>query len=249
MRTPRAMRPSQMASRSVSNTKSAREPVRSINSSKAAKLSVASACVIGGPSATAPRPRSARRPEPATRNCRRDHSSSDLCLQLYTEQYNGRLLMGGLRRERGSPGSFATRSFGAPAVIGTSDVVGTLEKRHEHRRREFAVSDAISRTARLARASREDGRARTRRRRPLGRRDGCHHPYAHRKEPRHRRRRILFDKVPGYPARVSARSTASFPRSAASRSTLGLPLEHDRKVDIVQRYHQRMQDLKPLPPR
>jgi hypothetical protein len=63
--------------------------VRSIDSSKAAKLSVASACVIGDPSATAPRPGFALQPEPATESQGR-HSSSDLCLQLYTEQYNGR---------------------------------------------------------------------------------------------------------------------------------------------------------------
>src|SRR5881227_3900336 len=31
--------------------------------------------------------------------------------------------------------------------------------------------------------------------------------------------------------------------------TLGLPLQHARKVDIVQRYYARMQDLRPLPPR
>ena len=31
--------------------------------------------------------------------------------------------------------------------------------------------------------------------------------------------------------------------------TLGLPLKHDRKIDIVQRYHHRMQNLKTLPPR
>ena len=31
--------------------------------------------------------------------------------------------------------------------------------------------------------------------------------------------------------------------------TLGLPLDYERKVDIVQKYHARMQQLKPLPPR
>ena len=31
--------------------------------------------------------------------------------------------------------------------------------------------------------------------------------------------------------------------------TLGLPLKYDRKVDIVQRYHARMQNMKTLPPR
>src|SRR5262249_6369126 len=49
-------------------------------------------------------------------------------------------------------------------------------------------------------------------------------------------------------ARATARCMASFLRSHASL-TLGLPLQHERKVDIVQRYHARMQDLRPLPPR
>src|SRR5271155_2139695 len=59
---------------------------------------------------------------------------------------------------------------------------------------------------------------------------------------------ILFDKVPGYRPgfRTLYGQLSSIRRIAL---TLGLPLEHDRKVDIVQRYHQRMQELKPLPPR
>jgi UbiD family decarboxylase len=59
---------------------------------------------------------------------------------------------------------------------------------------------------------------------------------------------ILFDNVPGYPAgyRTLYGQLSSIRRIAL---TLGLPLEHDRKVDIVQRYHERMRDLKPLPPR
>src|SRR5580658_1518877 len=59
---------------------------------------------------------------------------------------------------------------------------------------------------------------------------------------------ILFDDVPGYPAgyRTLYGQLSSIRRIAL---TLGLPLEHDRKVDIVQRYHERMRELKPLPPR
>ena len=59
---------------------------------------------------------------------------------------------------------------------------------------------------------------------------------------------ILFDNVPGYPKgfRTLYGQLSSIRRIAL---TLGLPLEHDRKVDIVQRYHERMQDLKPMPPR
>jgi 4-hydroxy-3-polyprenylbenzoate decarboxylase len=59
---------------------------------------------------------------------------------------------------------------------------------------------------------------------------------------------ILFDDVPGYPKgfRTLYGQLSSIKRIAL---TLGLPLEHERKVDIVQRYHERMQDLKPLPPR
>jgi UbiD family decarboxylase len=59
---------------------------------------------------------------------------------------------------------------------------------------------------------------------------------------------ILFDNVPGYAKgfRTLYGQLSSIRRIAL---TLGLPLEHDRKVDIVQRYHQRMQELRPLPPR
>ena len=31
--------------------------------------------------------------------------------------------------------------------------------------------------------------------------------------------------------------------------TLGLPQERERKVDIVKQYHERIQTMKPLPPR
>jgi 4-hydroxy-3-polyprenylbenzoate decarboxylase len=59
---------------------------------------------------------------------------------------------------------------------------------------------------------------------------------------------ILFDEVPGYPKgfRTLYGHFSSIRRVAL---TLGLPLKYERKVDIVQRYHARMQDLKLLPPR
>ena len=59
---------------------------------------------------------------------------------------------------------------------------------------------------------------------------------------------LLFDDVPGYPKgyRTLYGQLSSIRRIAL---TLGLPLDYERKVDIVQRYHARMQDLKPLPPR
>ena len=59
---------------------------------------------------------------------------------------------------------------------------------------------------------------------------------------------ILFDDVPGYRKgfRTLYGQLSSVNRIAL---TLGLPLQHQRKVDIVQRYHARMQDLRPLPPR
>ncbi len=59
---------------------------------------------------------------------------------------------------------------------------------------------------------------------------------------------ILFDEVPGYPKgfRTLYGQFSSLRRIAL---TLGLPLEYQRKVDIVQKYYERMQTLKPLPPR
>ena len=59
---------------------------------------------------------------------------------------------------------------------------------------------------------------------------------------------ILFDNVPGYPAgyRTLYGQLSSVRRIAL---TLGLPLDYERKADIVQKYHARMQELKPLPPR
>lgn len=59
---------------------------------------------------------------------------------------------------------------------------------------------------------------------------------------------ILFDDVPGYPKgyRTLYGHFSSLKRVAL---TLGLPLERERKVDIVKQYHARMQDMKLLPPR
>src|SRR5579862_9953716 len=59
---------------------------------------------------------------------------------------------------------------------------------------------------------------------------------------------ILFDDVPGYAKgfRTLYGQLSSIKRIAL---TLDLPLEYERKVGIVQRYHERMVDLKPLAPR
>ena len=59
---------------------------------------------------------------------------------------------------------------------------------------------------------------------------------------------ILFDKVPGYPAgyRTLYGQLSSIKRIAL---TLGLPLDYERRVDIVKKYFERMQEMKPLPPR
>ena len=59
---------------------------------------------------------------------------------------------------------------------------------------------------------------------------------------------ILFDNVAGYPKgfRTLYGQLSSVRRIAL---TLGLPLEYERKVDVVRTYHARMQNLKPLPPR
>src|ERR1700733_12953988 len=59
---------------------------------------------------------------------------------------------------------------------------------------------------------------------------------------------ILFDEVPGYPKgfRTLYGHFSTVKRVAL---TLGLPLEQKRKVDIVQRFHARMQNMKSIPPR
>src|SRR5271169_5640283 len=56
---------------------------------------------------------------------------------------------------------------------------------------------------------------------------------------------ILFDDVLGYPQgyRTLYGQLSSIKRIAL---TLGLPLDYERKVDIVQRYHARMQEMNPL---
>jgi UbiD family decarboxylase len=59
---------------------------------------------------------------------------------------------------------------------------------------------------------------------------------------------LLFDDIPGYPKgyRTLYGHFSSVKRVAL---TLGLPLEYDRKVDIVKKYHERIRSMKPLPPR
>ncbi|MBI2358371.1 MAG: UbiD family decarboxylase [Deltaproteobacteria bacterium] len=59
---------------------------------------------------------------------------------------------------------------------------------------------------------------------------------------------ILFDEVPGYPKgfRTLYGQFSTMKRVAL---TLGLPLEYERKSDIVKSYHERMQNLKLMKPR
>src|SRR5438105_8431352 len=59
---------------------------------------------------------------------------------------------------------------------------------------------------------------------------------------------ILFDDVPGYPKgfRTLYGQFSTIKRIAL---TLGLPLEYERKVEIVQAYHERMQSMALVPPR
>ncbi len=59
---------------------------------------------------------------------------------------------------------------------------------------------------------------------------------------------ILFDEIPGYPKgfRTLYGHFSTVKRVAL---TLGLPLRQGRKVDIVQRFHARMQNMKVIPPR
>ena len=59
---------------------------------------------------------------------------------------------------------------------------------------------------------------------------------------------ILFDEVPGYPKgfRTLYGHFSTVKRVAL---TLGLPLERERKVDIVRQFHERMQNMKTIPPR
>ena len=75
----------------------------------------------------------------------------------------------------------------------------------------------------------------------------AHHPDAHRKE-HGTAPAILFDDVPGYPKgfRTLYGHFSTIKRVAL---TLGLPLEHERKVDIVQRYHDAHAEHEHHPPR
>src|SRR3954468_9900691 len=56
---------------------------------------------------------------------------------------------------------------------------------------------------------------------------------------------ILFDEIPGY-AKGFRTLYGQFSSLKRVALTLGLPLKHERKVDIVQRYHHRMLNLKTL---
>src|SRR5512145_1765927 len=59
---------------------------------------------------------------------------------------------------------------------------------------------------------------------------------------------ILFDEVPGYPKgyRTLYGQFSTIKRVAL---TLGLPLEYERKADIVKAYHRRMEDMQLIKPR
>jgi 4-hydroxy-3-polyprenylbenzoate decarboxylase len=59
---------------------------------------------------------------------------------------------------------------------------------------------------------------------------------------------ILFDEVPGYPKgyRTLYGQFSSIKRVAL---TLGLPLEYERKVDVVKAYHHRMENMKLIKPK
>ena len=59
---------------------------------------------------------------------------------------------------------------------------------------------------------------------------------------------ILFDEVPGYPKgyRTLYGQFSTIKRVAL---TLGLPLEYERKADIVKAYHHVMTDMKLIKPR
>ena len=59
---------------------------------------------------------------------------------------------------------------------------------------------------------------------------------------------LLFDEIPGYPKgyRTLYGHFSSVKRVAL---TLGLPLERERKIDIVKQYYDRIQTMKHIPPR
>src|SRR5262249_10203204 len=59
---------------------------------------------------------------------------------------------------------------------------------------------------------------------------------------------LWVDIVPGM-SRAFRRPSGQLSSAPRTSLTLGLPLEYERKVDVVRTYHARMQNLKPLPPR
>src|SRR5262249_18385163 len=59
---------------------------------------------------------------------------------------------------------------------------------------------------------------------------------------------ILFDEGPGY-WKGHPTPYGHFPSIKTVALRRGLPPRQERKVDIVQRYHHRMQNLKTIPPR
>ena len=59
---------------------------------------------------------------------------------------------------------------------------------------------------------------------------------------------ILFDEVPGYPKGYQT-LYGQFSTIRRVALTLGLPLEYERKADIVKAYHHRMEDMQFIKPR
>ena len=58
---------------------------------------------------------------------------------------------------------------------------------------------------------------------------------------------ILFDDIPGY-AKGFRTLYGHFSTVRRVALTLGLPLDYERKVDVVKAYYQRTRDMKPIPP-
>src|ERR1043166_7969014 len=59
---------------------------------------------------------------------------------------------------------------------------------------------------------------------------------------------VLFDEIPGY-ARGYRTLYGQFSTIRRVALTLGLPLEYERKSDIVKAYHHRMEDMRFLKPK
>ncbi len=59
---------------------------------------------------------------------------------------------------------------------------------------------------------------------------------------------LLFDDVPGYPKGFRT-LYGHFSTVRRIALTLGLPLEYERKVDVVKAYYERTRDMKPIAPR